>query len=248
MAMFTKRRPLGEAGTAKSGGFGRTLGIILGVALIAILVMSCFTRVPTGNTGIVTTFGKVENYTLDAGMHFKLPWQKIVKMDNRVQKQSIDLMCFSSDIQEVSMTYTINYQISKADAMTIYSTIGINYYETVVIPCITESVKTVTARYTAEELVGMRSELASAIRSRIWISPTCSLRRSKRSRSRRRTSSPRRPVRSRRSLKLRPPRGCRSFRLRLTPTRCLPRRRQKPKPRASAQKPRPKRTRRSRRP
>ena len=150
MAMFTKRRPLGEAGTAKSGGFGRTLGIILGVALIAILVMSCFTRVPTGNTGIVTTFGKVENYTLDAGMHFKLPWQKIVKMDNRVQKQSIDLMCFSSDIQEVSMTYTINYQISKADAMTIYSTIGINYYETVVIPCITESVKTVTARYTAE--------------------------------------------------------------------------------------------------
>lgn len=64
MAMFTKRRPLGEAGTAKSGGFGRTLGIILGVALIAILVMSCFTRVPTGNTGIVTTFGKVENYTL----------------------------------------------------------------------------------------------------------------------------------------------------------------------------------------
>ena len=163
MAMFTKRRPLGEAGTAKSGGFGRTLGIILGVALIAILVMSCFTRVPTGNTGIVTTFGKVENYTLDAGMHFKLPWQKIVKMDNRVQKQSIDLMCFSSDIQEVSMTYTINYQISKADAMTIYSAIGINYYETVVIPCITESVKTVTARYTAEELVGMRSELASAI-------------------------------------------------------------------------------------
>lgn len=32
MAMFTKRRPLGEAGTAKSGGSGRTLGIILGVA------------------------------------------------------------------------------------------------------------------------------------------------------------------------------------------------------------------------
>lgn len=163
MAMFTKRRPLGETGTAKSGGTGRTLGIILGIVIIAILVMSCFTRVPTGNTGIVTTFGKVENYTLDAGMHLKLPWQKIVKMDNRVQKQSIDLMCFSSDIQEVSMTYTINYQISKADAMTIYSTIGINYYETVVIPCITESVKTVTARYTAEELVGMRSELASAI-------------------------------------------------------------------------------------
>lgn len=89
MAMFTKRRPLGETVTAKSGGTGRTLGIILGIVIIAILVMSCFTRVPTGNTGIVTTFGKVENYTLDAGMHLKLPWQKIVKMDNRVQKQRL---------------------------------------------------------------------------------------------------------------------------------------------------------------
>lgn len=163
MALFTKKRSAGAVGAERPSASGKVLGIVIIVVLAAVLVMSCFTKVPTGNTGIVTTFGKVENYTLDAGIHFKLPWQKIVKMDNRVQKQSIDLMCFSSDIQEVSMTYTINYQISKADAMTIYSSIGIYYYDTVVIPCITESVKTVTARYTAEELVGMRSELASAI-------------------------------------------------------------------------------------
>ena len=143
--------------------WGRIVGCAIGALLVLIIILSCFTKVPTGNTGIVTTFGKVENYTLDSGFHLKAPWQKIVKMDNRVQKQSIDLMCFSSDIQEVSMTYTINFQISKSDAMTIYSTIGTHYYETVIMPCITESVKTVCARYTAEELVGMRSELASAI-------------------------------------------------------------------------------------
>ena len=91
------------------------------------------------------------------------PWQQVVKMDNRVQKQTVKLACFSSDIQEVNMAYTINYQIRKADAMTLYSTVGVAYYDTVVSPNIAEAVKVATARYTAEELVGMRDELANAI-------------------------------------------------------------------------------------
>ena len=61
------------------------------------------------------------------------------------------------------MAYTINYQIRKADAMTLYSTVGVAYYDTVVSPNIAEAVKVATARYTAEELVGMRDELANAI-------------------------------------------------------------------------------------
>jgi regulator of protease activity HflC (stomatin/prohibitin superfamily) len=84
-------------------------------------------------------------------------------MDNRVQKQTVDMSCFSSDIQEVSMVYTVNYQISKSDAMTIYSTIGKNFYDTVIVPNVTESVKVAAAHYTAENLVNMRSELAQLI-------------------------------------------------------------------------------------
>lgn len=136
------------------------VGIILGVFLIS---SSCVASVPTGHTGVVTTFGRVENYTLDSGLHFVLPWQNVVKMDNRVQKETADLSCFSSDIQEVSMVYTVNFQIKKSDAMTIYSTIGTDYYNTVIAPSIAESVKIVTARYNAEEIIGRRSELATAI-------------------------------------------------------------------------------------
>ena len=141
-------------------------GAIVAIAAVvaaALLVLSCVTTVPTGHTGVVTTFGHVENYTLDAGVHMVKPWQQVVKMDNRVQKQTVKLACFSSDIQEVNMAYTINYQIRKADAMTLYSTVGVAYYDTVVAPNIAESVKVATARYTAEELVGMRDELANAI-------------------------------------------------------------------------------------
>lgn len=141
----------------------RVIAAVGGALAAALLLLSCVTTVPTGHTGVVTTFGRVENYTLDAGVHFVLPWQNVVKMDNRVQKQTVSLPCFSSDIQEVNMSYTINYQIRKADAMTLYRTVGVAYYDVVVAPNIAESVKVATAQYTAEELVGMRDELASAI-------------------------------------------------------------------------------------
>ena len=145
----------------------KTLASLATVATVILItgtvVFSCVQTVPTGHTGVVTTFGKVENTTLDSGVHFVLPWQKVVKMDNRVQKQTVELPCFSSDIQEVNMTYTINYQIKKTDAQTIYRTIGVDYYHTVIQPCITESVKVVAARYSAEQLVGKRNDLAAAI-------------------------------------------------------------------------------------
>lgn len=148
---------------SKSKVTKRVAGI--GGCVIAILAIgfSCVASIPTGHTGVVTTFGKVANFTLDSGINVKAPWQSIIRMDNRVQKQSAELSCFSADIQEVEMIYTINYQIRKADAMTIYSTIGVDYYNTVIVPCITESVKTVTAKYTAENLIADRTALADAI-------------------------------------------------------------------------------------
>ena len=125
--------------------------LICSVALSCLLLFfSVINSVPTGHTGVVTIFGRVENYTLDSGVHFLAPWAKVIKMDNRIQKETIELSCFSADIQEVSMVYTVNYQIDKVNAMTIYRTIGKDYYKKIIVPAITESVKIVTARYTAE--------------------------------------------------------------------------------------------------
>ena len=145
----------------KGAAFACTVAALI---IAAILIgLSCMANVPTGHTGVLTTFGKVEDRTLEAGMNFKAPWQSVVKMDNRVQKQSTDLICFSSDIQEVSLKYTVNYQISSKDAMTIYKTIGTDYYNNIIVPNITESVKTEVAKYSAEALVSDRSSLSKAI-------------------------------------------------------------------------------------
>ena len=142
---------------------GRIVATVLVIIIALIFAISCFSFVPTGHTGVVTLFGKVEDYTLDSGVHFKNPFARVIKMDNRIQKESVELSCFSSDIQEVEVVFTLNYQISKEYAMNIYKTIGKNYFDTAVSPIITESVKTVAARYTAEDLINKRNELAMAI-------------------------------------------------------------------------------------
>lgn len=135
------------------------------VCLLAILLVlpSVFVSVPTGHTGIVTTFGQVEDITLEAGLHTKLPYQDVIVMDNRAQKATIPMECFSSDIQEVNILYSINYQIRKENAQTIYKTIGTDYFNTVMSPRIAEAVKSVTAKYSAETLVESRDKLSSQI-------------------------------------------------------------------------------------
>lgn len=139
---------------------------VLCITIVTALVMTLMTSVtsiPTGYTGILTTFGRVENRTLDAGFNMKAPWQKVVKMDNRIQKVNVHLSAFSSDLQQVDVSYTINYQIDKENAMNIYRSIGVNYYDVVIEPNILESFKVVAARYTAEDLIANRDELASKV-------------------------------------------------------------------------------------
>jgi len=132
---------------------------IVPAALAAVLlVLSCIAFVPTGHTGILVTFGRVEDKTLPAGIAFVAPWQSVVKMDNRLQERTEDLLCFSSDIQEVSVSLGVGYRINQQNAMTLYKEVGKKYEDTIVSPLLQEVVKTVVAKYTASELVSSRSE------------------------------------------------------------------------------------------
>lgn len=140
--------------------------IIAAVILILflLLIMTLFTTVPTGHTGVVTTFGKVEQFVLDEGVHVKLPWQRVINMDNRAQKKTVTTPAFSSDIQQVDVICTLNYSVDRETSQTLYRNVGANYYETVMEPRFYESVKAVFARFTAENLVASRDTLSSDIR------------------------------------------------------------------------------------
>jgi len=142
----------------------RIAGIVLAIILI---ILSCISYVPTGYTGIVTTFGKVHDNTLDAGINFHAPWDNVITMDNREQRATFQLEAFSKDIQQVDIQGSINYNIDKATAMNLYKDVGTEYVTILVAPRIQEDVKIVIARYTAENLISSRQEAANAIEALI---------------------------------------------------------------------------------
>ena len=138
------------------------IGIILLIGII-FLANSC-SSVPAGHTGILTTFGKVEDRILTEGLNWKSPFQKVVKMDNRTQKKVEEFQAFSSDIQEVDIMLAVNYSINQETAQNLYRTVGVEYYTNIVYPRLLESTKSVFSSYTAEQLIGNRENLSNEIK------------------------------------------------------------------------------------
>ena len=141
---------------------------IIAVAAVLILLFTCTATVQTGYTGIVTTFGRVEDKTLEAGLHLKSPFQQIIAMDNREQKSSFTTEAFSSDIQQVDITGSINYAINKSTAMNLFKEVGTDYFNKLVYPRMLEITKGVFSKYTAENLVANRQNLSESIRDGLF--------------------------------------------------------------------------------
>jgi len=148
---------------ANEAKIGKTIRSVAIVVAVLMLLGSCMAVVPTGYTGILTTFGRVENRTVNAGANFIAPWQKVVKMDNRTQKVQIETSAFSSDIQQVDLQLSVNYCIDQATAQELYRTVGLNYYENVMYPRVIENTKAIFSQYTAENLIASRDTLSDLI-------------------------------------------------------------------------------------
>jgi regulator of protease activity HflC (stomatin/prohibitin superfamily) len=136
------------------------LMIITGI-LAVILLFSSVTTIKSGEVGIRVRFGKVVNRQTSEGINFKMPIiEKIEKMNVRVQKVEVQTASSSKDLQEVEMSLAVNYQIDKDKARSLYKTVGTGYDEVILEPAIQESIKAVTSKYTAEELITNRSEVS----------------------------------------------------------------------------------------
>lgn len=132
----------------------------LAILPLFITVGGCITSIPAGHTGVIVTFGKVEDKVLSEGIHAILPYQEVVLFDNRVQKSSFDVSAFSSDIQQTNVKGSINYTVDKSQSQSLYQNVGVSYYDTVIYPRLLENIKLVFSKYTAEGLIGNRTVLA----------------------------------------------------------------------------------------
>ena len=146
------------------------VGGVIGVVVLAVLWGS-WVIVDSGHVGVVRVLGAVQPVALDEGFHMKVPFvQDVVQLDVRLRKAENDASAASKDLQVVSTQVAVQYSLT-GDAMPLtFQRIGprASVVETnVIYPAIMESVKSITAQYTAEELVTRRAEVKVQIQEAI---------------------------------------------------------------------------------
>ena len=139
-----------------------TCGLIVGGAAFVLLVIGIllsFYTVGAGEVGSITNWGAVQ-YTVNPGLGMKVPIANgIVKMNIQTQKDEVDASSASKDLQTVTAKIAVNYRLDPAFAMQVYQEIGTDYQNKIVSPAIQNAFKSVTAQYTAEELITKREEV-----------------------------------------------------------------------------------------
>ena len=147
--------------------FSRYIPILL---ILLFLVPSSFVIIDAGKVGVVKRLGAVQPASLPEGFHFKLPFvDQIIKVDVRLMNSRSDALSSSKDLQTVRTTVEVQYSINGTMAPFTYQKVGLNrqIQARVIEPAIGESVKAVTAQYTAEELVTKRGTVKLQIQEAI---------------------------------------------------------------------------------
>ena len=136
-----------------------TLSVI--ALVVIILICSSMTTINTGEVGIRVRLGKVVDTKTNEGINFKIPFiETIEKMNVKVQKVEVNANSSSKDLQVLDEVVAVNYRIDSKKAKSLYKTVGTGYREVILEPAIQESIKAVTSKYTAEELITNRSEVS----------------------------------------------------------------------------------------
>jgi len=144
------------------------LAIFAGGAIVVIvfLAINPFVMVSAGERGIVLNWGAVSDKILDEGIHWRTPIaQSVKKLDVKVQKEQVEAQAASRDLQTVSTTLALNYNLMADKVNKLWQDIGKNYKERLIDPAIQEAVKATTANYTAEELVTKRQQVGQDIKA-----------------------------------------------------------------------------------
>ena len=141
--------------------FGGVTGLVVGVLFLAWLVFLSVYTVPAGFVGVVTRFSAVQRI-VQPGFGIKIPLvEDVVKMDVRTQKDQTDATADSIDLQAVTSTIAVNYNLDPQYASQVYSSVGTDYADILIAPAIQNIFKATTAQFTAEQLIDQREAVRS---------------------------------------------------------------------------------------
>ncbi len=144
--------------------------VIAGIILLFVLItaFSSVITVASGTVGVVSVFGAVRDEPLYEGLHTVIPFvTSVSKINTKTQKVEAICAAASKDLQTISTTIVVNYHVVDSNAPVLYRTVGYGYQDIIIVPAIQESVKAVTAQYSAEELITKRQLVSQGISDKL---------------------------------------------------------------------------------
>lgn len=142
-------------------GLIRKLWLIPIALFVLALIAGSLVVVQAGHRGVLLRFGRVES-VLSEGLNPKLFLiDRVVMMSVQTELYSAEATAASRDLQDVKTSIGLNYRLIPEQAGIVYQTLGVGYIARIAAPAVQEVVKSVTARYDAEDLI-LRREMVKA--------------------------------------------------------------------------------------
>lgn len=152
--------------TSKSAQAKTASNLVKGVGLILAIIgffLAMIVIVPAGHRGVKMTFGAVTG-KLSEGIHAIIPIvNKVELMEVRTQKESSHATAASKDLQIVTTDLALNFHIDPTQVDKLYREVGLGYKSRIIDPAVQESIKMVTAKFTAEELIKSRAMVKAEV-------------------------------------------------------------------------------------
>jgi regulator of protease activity HflC (stomatin/prohibitin superfamily) len=142
----------------------RVFGVVL---IVGGILWGGVVQVPAGYVGVKLRFGALDG-TLEPGIHVIIPGIHSVQLlETRTQKEESQATAASQDLQIVTTTLALNFRLDGANIDKIYGQVGPLYKSRIIDPTVQESLKVVTARYTAEGLIRNRAQVKNEVETEI---------------------------------------------------------------------------------
>jgi len=135
------------------------LRTILAIGLFLCLTGCGFRTVETGHRGILTRFGQVEGDARTEGLYFYNPFtESMHQMDVRLQTWDGKTEAYTKDVQESTISFTLNYHLQADAAGIIFRTVGEDWAQKLVSQFVLQRIKEGIAQWDAVDLISHRQE------------------------------------------------------------------------------------------
>lgn len=147
----------------------KVLAVVAVALIIAVVGVTGWQQVDAGHRGVKTTWGKVDmSQSYDEGGYWVMPVaERITQLSIQTVKYDISVESASKDLQVVNSNVAVNHKLQANDVNKVFKEIGPDYQTVLINPIVSETIKQVTAKYNAEDLIQERPKVKAEIEETI---------------------------------------------------------------------------------